>query len=249
MSPDVDLIQATAKFDQSETALQLELLTQKTSQVSEVPDCQLHLDGTESRISFSPLPGAHDWQERDLALQTLRLSIPDNLSSGMYGLQIACPGVDPFAELDSVVIEDGRTTLLRDKIDLQFNDLIYLDGYRWWFEKSDLHMVLQWRSQAEISLDYKVFVHLIDETGAIIWQYDGLHCNWSCPTSQWSVNQIVTDETVIPMWDLPAGTYQVTVGLYDEESGDRLVVRDAKGNAVPESAYILGDKFEITREP
>jgi hypothetical protein len=178
----------------------------------------------------------------------LPLSIPNDLSPGQYELQITCPGFAPFNELDSVFIGKGRPVLFRQKVDLQYEDSINLNGYRWRFEKNALHLVLQWQARADITKDYKYFIHLIDDNGAIVWQFDALHCNWDCPTSQWTANQIITDETIISLWDLPPGAYQIAVGLYDGESSDRLPVREASGNVVPDGYYILNDQIRIAEE-
>ncbi len=48
------------------------------------------------------------------------------------------------------------------------------------------------------------------------------------------------------LWDLPLGAYQIAVGLYDSESGDRLPVRDVSGKLVPDGYYILNDQVRIS---
>jgi hypothetical protein len=45
--------------------------------------------------------------------------------------------------------------------------------------------------------------------------------------------------------DLPAGSYEVRVGLYDPESGERLSVVGGDGEAYPEGSFPLSE-FSIT---
>ncbi len=72
---------------------------------------------------------------------------------------------------------------------------------------------------------YKVFVHLLDANGVPRAQADVIPLNGARPTWSWRPGEIVTDEIAlkIPV-DLPAGTYRLTTGLYNELSGKRLTL-------------------------
>jgi 4-amino-4-deoxy-L-arabinose transferase-like glycosyltransferase len=90
-------------------------------------------------------------------------------------------------------------------------------------------LTLHWRADEKSATDYNVFVHLLDENGEILDQDDGTPRNGAYPTSWWMPGQIVLDPHVLT---LPAETSaaQISVGLYDPETGERVAASDEKGN-------------------
>lgn len=86
-----------------------------------------------------------------------------------------------------------------------------------------LHLLLVWRPQQALTTDYKVFVHVAEESGRPVAQWDGLPCLNTARTSQWVAGQAVSDHVLMTIpEDLPSGRYSVLVGLYDGASGERL---------------------------
>ena len=93
-----------------------------------------------------------------------------------------------------------------------------------------LRLVLYWQARTKMNRDYTVFVHLEDEAQRIWGQKDGEPQAGNYPTSLWDAGEIVRDErelTVAP--DAPPGAYELTVGLYLVDSGERLPVTTAEG--------------------
>jgi len=249
ISEDIRLLQSTVRYNEGEAMLQLDLLTQITSRRGNVPDCQLALTGTPVSKPFKPFPMEAEWAPGDLALQMLHLRVPTNLSSGRYNWQITCPGSPPFAGRESLYAFDNDLVLMDQEVGLQYDNGVNLDGYSWWMNKSDLHLVLQWSARTEISADYKFFVHLLDENGTIVKQIDAMHCNWDCPSSQWEARQRIADESVLPLRGLPAGEYQLAVGLYDGETGERSTISDHSDRSLQDGYYVLHDTIIIAGEP
>jgi hypothetical protein len=88
---------------------------------------------------------------------------------------------------------------------------------------STLHLVLVWRPLQELDTDYKLFVHVADESGRPKAQWDGMPGLNTARTSQWPVGQTIKDHVLLPIPDdMPQGEYLVLVGLYDGSSGERL---------------------------
>ena len=91
-------------------------------------------------------------------------------------------------------------------------------------------MTLFWDSLKPPDQDFTVFVHLLDENGQIVASHDGMPMENRFPTRAWKQGQIISDRHRL---DLPAslepGSYQVNVGLYLLETGERLPVWDADG--------------------
>jgi hypothetical protein len=101
-------------------------------------------------------------------------------------------------------------------------------------------LTLYWRSEAPLPLDYTVFVHLRDAAGQTVAQKDQPPLQGAYPTSLWDRGEIIADNLLIPMpAELSAGPYQLVVGLYDFQTGNRLPVPGEPNNEVRLPALTL----------
>ena len=83
---------------------------------------------------------------------------------------------------------------------------------------------LVWRAEAETPTDYRVFVHLVDATGAIVAQSDAAPAGWTRPTTGWLPGEYVPDTHTLTLPSvLPDGPLTLRVGLYDPDTGARLL--------------------------
>jgi hypothetical protein len=86
-----------------------------------------------------------------------------------------------------------------------------------------LHLTLVWRPEQALARDYKVFVHLVGDTGRPVAQWDGYPCFNLAHTRDWASGEAVRDHVLLPVPDgLPPGEWRVVAGLYDETTGQRL---------------------------
>lgn len=120
----------------------------------------------------------------------------------------------------------------------QLGEAIQLMGYDFsgpTTEQPQVELTLYWLSQAPISENYDVFVHLQDAAGAIIAQADNKPVLNLAPTHRWLPGDIIQDGYSLA-WpeDLPAGAYTVRVGLYQRATGQRLpvIAGDAQDDAI-----------------
>jgi len=126
---------------------------------------------------------------------------------------------------------------------VRLGDKIILDGYRLIDEEvrvgDIVRLILHWRAKGEVGEDYKVFVHLLDEEGRLVAQRDSEPQGGMRPTSSWRVGEEVVDRygVMIPE-GLPAGEYELVVGTYEPESGERLSIVDDEG-------VVIGDKVSL----
>lgn len=118
--------------------------------------------------------------------------------------------------------------------DAALDDAIALIGYR--LSRSvvaagdDLRLTLFWQTLMHTGRDYTVFVHLTSvEDASRIWaQIDQQPAGGHRPTSTWRPAETVADEYVLKLpVDLPRGRYQLTIGMYDLDTMQRLPVHSS----------------------
>ena len=86
-----------------------------------------------------------------------------------------------------------------------------------------LPVTLYWRAEAEMPVNYTVFVQLLDPQGDIAAQVDLQPQAGAAPTITWLPGEILTDPYTVPLpADLSPGSYRLIAGLYDAAAGARL---------------------------
>jgi 4-amino-4-deoxy-L-arabinose transferase-like glycosyltransferase len=114
-------------------------------------------------------------------------------------------------------------------IQINFDDQIALVGYdfeRWLVPAGEtLTVTLQWEALTRPQRDYVVFVHLLLPPDAVWAQRDAMPQEGARPTSTWVHGERIEDRyrLVVPP-TAPPGLYAVEIGLYDPETGARLMV-------------------------
>lgn len=89
-----------------------------------------------------------------------------------------------------------------------------------------IKLTLYWESLAAMDRDWSVFVHVGDENGIVVAQRDTYPGLGLMPTRKWAEEQTLADTYVI---NVPPTTYapsdtRIEIGLYDYNSGDRLII-------------------------
>ena len=88
-----------------------------------------------------------------------------------------------------------------------------------------LTVTLYWQSLAELDEDYLVFVHMLNEAGAIVTQVDEGPQQGGYPTSLWVAGEVIADRHTLTLpGDLLAGDYRLRIGFYRQEDGEYLAV-------------------------
>ena len=109
--------------------------------------------------------------------------------------------------------------------------------------KERVETSLTWQVTRAVK-DIKVFAHVYDGSGKLVAQDDGLPADGFAPAAWWQVGDVITDTRTVQLGGLPAGTYRVTMGLYDAVTGVRLEARDASGSRLPDDEILVG---QVTR--
>jgi hypothetical protein len=104
-----------------------------------------------------------------------------------------------------------------------------------------LPITLVWQGQRQMSEDYTLFIHLLDEKGQIRGQVDVWPRDGTYPTSQWAEGEAFSDTYAVRLQpDAPPGAYQVEIGWYLLRTMQRLPVLDASGQAIDDKILIAG---------
>ena len=74
-------------------------------------------------------------------------------------------------------------------------------------------------------------------------QDDAVPRRWAYPTTWWEADEVVSDEMILSLSDVPSGRYRLAVGVYDAESGERLAVMDAAGGELSGRRLVLAEEI------
>jgi hypothetical protein len=139
---------------------------------------------------------------------------PQHALTYELGGQIALVGYDGPAELD----EPGSALL---------------------GSNATVTLTLYWEALQAPQGDYKVFVHLLDETGTLVAQDDTFPRDGRYPTWAWQPGDLVPDPHELTLPEArPPGPYHCLVGMYQPDTRERLAVTGPKG-VLPDGAIPL----------
>lgn len=111
-----------------------------------------------------------------------------------------------------------------------------------------LHLRLVWRAADPGQTAYTVFVHLINEKGAIVSQDDAQPGRGTLPTTSWLRGEVLLDTYSLTIPASALGEYQVVLGMFDATTERRLPVWDGGGVAVGDS-LTLPTKVRVEHAP
>jgi len=100
-----------------------------------------------------------------------------------------------------------------------------------------LPVELVWRAKDETAISYTTFAHLVSGDGRVVAQYDGRPMSGEHPTTAWLPGEYITDRFDIAVPEgVPAGTYELMIGLYHAESARRATLVGGDGSPIPRGA-------------
>jgi hypothetical protein len=194
------------------------------------------------------------WPVGEWLTDRLRVSMPPDvdardataLSVVLYdrsqpGFPAAGSILVPLAERD----HRYDAPVMGHELGAEFGDQLRCLGYDLDRDAASLRLTLHWQAIRRMSVEYIVFVHLIDPaTETIVAQFDAKPLRGTYPTTWWREGEVVSDEAALSLVDVPAGHYRIAVGLYDAR-GERLPVVDSSGKPVPNGRVVLEDRISI----
>lgn len=184
--------------------------------------------------------------DKELASLALVIRLYD-VSSGEVLLTKRLGQINQQQDALSLEPVSGMLSLPAEAIPIRANfgdplPLVGLRGYDLDQTEDYVKLTLYWQSLSADLPDYTHFVHLIDpNSGEIVNQHDTMPQNDSYPTSQWLEGEYVADPALIDLTTLPAGEYELVVGLYQNlgSSFPRLPISDGESNILDGDALRL----------
>jgi hypothetical protein len=93
-----------------------------------------------------------------------------------------------------------------------------------------LRVALEWRVQEPVSEPIVIFVHLQRAEFELVAQRDAIPGNGLFPVEEWKPGELVRDQFALLLpSDLPAGEYEMRVGLYDAKTQMRYSLAEPEG--------------------
>jgi hypothetical protein len=198
------------------------------------------------------------WQPGEVLRDSHVLTIAQDVAPGVYRLMAGMyryPSLEPLggpADIGLLAVKDPGAVQMTFPSDAQsasnslrateveFGDRITLRAYEHELSEDTLRLTLYWQAEQALDRNWTVFVHLLDSGGNLVFQRDSQPRDGHYPTSVWDQGEVVDDHHLLPLPSgLPDGDYQVIVGLYTVDSGERLPVLDSEGNPAGDSIPLV----------
>jgi hypothetical protein len=179
------------------------------------------------------------WQPGELSRGWLTARIPPAWEPGTYKLRLRLTTIDdPGTEVVTLPIGDFRVEGWTHNFDApqpqvrmgaNFNGLARLVGLdtdtRQVSPGEPLNIRLYWQATSEFDQDYSAFIHLIGPDGLLHGQVDQIPGVGAYPTTGWVPGEYIADDYTIAIpQDAPTGDYQIEIGMYSPNTGQRLPV-------------------------
>ncbi len=210
------------------------------------------IDGSQSVVWSSEDVGPFynlypfaQWTTPAFVIDRQIVRVPDELPDGDYRLQLELldgTGATIY-QTDLGPLAVSRTERLFEPpafehaVDASFGGEISLLGYNLSGADGNYRLELVWQAETQPTADYTVFVHVLNADGTCcLWQADAMPRGGAYPTTRWRAGEVVTDEYEIVLpGGVEIGDYEIEVGLYLAETGQRLGVmvdEEAMGDAL-----------------
>lgn len=190
-------------------------------------------------VGIGGRPDSQFWDPAKYYVDDLRLSLPTDLPpvtyslvAGMFtsqGERVNVPGSsDNTLHLRTLDVSPLRPGILQKEhpgtiATATTDDGLRLQGYDLFPQPSWPTLRLFWETGDGIRNDWITYIHMHDERGKRVAQFDGPAVAGLQPTSQWHANALYIDRRDLPLAaELAPGNYLFRIGLYNRSTGERL---------------------------
>lgn len=259
------LLSATSPPAEAEVGAELPIVWAWRSSASQTLDLTARLvwlDGEEVAGRSEEVPlvtgfPTSEWQRRDVWRGVHQLYVPGELDAGRYEVAVQIYGPSGRALGDRAVLGEMSVTTpqraweapqMDVPIGTTWDDGIALLGADLpatrIVQGDGLRLSLYWTTARPLRDDLTVFLHLVDDQGAIVAQRDQIPAAGARPTTGWAPGEVVTDSYgLLIASGVPPGHYRLRVGWYEARSGERVSLPDG------DSYSILPIDVEVVAAP
>lgn len=214
--------------------------------------------GTLGRVDYPPTR----WQSGQQVLSKANLVIPAEADTGVYTLELSLVNPENDDALAVNGLLDGRSLSIFEvqvdswpletelppipmpfRADFGAPAMIELHGYELSTVQlapgEQVDVTTFWRAASGNIDAYSIFLHLGHEGEPPIAQSDGIPVSGVRPTSGWRAGEVIEDRRLLQIpAETPPGTYQLSIGFYAPETGQRLPAF-VDGQHVPNDVVLL----------
>jgi hypothetical protein len=143
----------------------------------------------------------------------------------LFGLAISAPSQYIAPVYRYLTLPESVLNTVSHRLDGTFSPEIALAGYEVQPRPVSTLVTLYWKAQGTPPADYKVFIHALNEDGKLCGQHDALTQDGVFPMTFWRAGDVIEDQHRVPIDPecCGAGDCHLQVGLYREETGERLL--------------------------
>ena len=196
--------------------------------------------------------------------RSLTLTLPADASYGVYRLTVAFQAHDgdEAGALWPLYQDNDKNVLDRASLGYfivpweaipetavpimaQFGDTITLAAYEFIDspdpeQMSDLVLYWQTSQLPDNHGEYLAFIHITNEAGELVVNLNERLADGTIPMQAWHPVGFIRDHHQVPLPpEMAAGHYQINVGLFAQDSGERMTIQDKDGQSVPDSSLPL----------
>ena len=189
--------------------------------------------GHAEHFTLSPGWPTGEWPDNTIVRARYSLVVDRWLDGGKYSVVLGLvqdgQSVGQGVEVGKVEVqlpERGfAVPVMTQEVGAIFGNDLRLLGYDLDMEADSLHVTLHWQALRRMDVSYTMFVHVFDPaTGEIVGQADVVPYGYTYPTAWWEAGEVVSDEVTVSLEGVLPGTYGLAVGVYNADTGERLVI-------------------------
>lgn len=188
----------------------------------------LHANETNTTSHCQPISANYptsQWPANEIIRGSYLVPVSEEVPSGDFQLELGL--LNSNGQLTGQTAVLGPITIHpfspENETHLVWQNDMELLGYNQ--RQTDDNLLLEpfWRSPQSLDNSYKLFIHIVQpDTNEIVVQSDIIPRNWQYPTDIWEPNEVIRDEIIIPLADLPNGDYDIWFGWYDSITNEPL---------------------------
>jgi hypothetical protein len=195
------------------------------------------------RLPLSPEWSTDQWSANAVVRAQYPMRIDPFISSGVLHLHLTLIDQHLDTSLGETVTVGMITVTsqprvfdsppLEHHLDVTFGDEMDLLGHDLRQDDENIHLILYWKALRRMDTRYKIFVHLLDSTtNVLVAQDDAMPRRWTYPTTWWEAGEVVSDEISLSLEEVPSGQYDLMVGVYHPDTGERLPISSPSSEGV-----------------